>query len=261
MADNIRLDKLISNRTSFSRSDVKNMIRKGLVKVNGTAVKASDTKITEDDIITFGDTEIRWQKHIYIILNKPENVVSSTRDGLSETVLDVIPENLRHKGIFPAGRLDKDSKGMVLLTNDGELAHKILSPKNHIPKFYLVRLTKPFDKSYSEAFREGIVLDDGTECFGARCEQLGNNAFFAVAELHQGIFHQVKRMFSAVGNKVESLFRLQMGNLAIPVNLASGDYMEILHNDVEKLLQKSDFDSVKKSVECNFSSYLINNKL
>ena len=97
MADNIRLDKLISNRTSFSRSDVKNMIRKGLVKVNGTAVKASDTKIKKNDIITFGDTEIRWQKHIYIILNKPENVVSSTRDGLSETVLDVIPENLRHK--------------------------------------------------------------------------------------------------------------------------------------------------------------------
>lgn len=261
MADNVRLDKLISNQTSFSRSDVRNMIRKGLVKVNGISVRTSDVKVTQNDIVIVGDTELRWQKHIYIILNKPENVVSSTRDGLSETVLDIIPENLRHKGVFPAGRLDKDSKGMVLLTNDGELAHKILSPKNHIPKFYLVRLTKPFDKSYSELFGKGIVLDDGTECFGARCEQLGNDVSFAVVELHQGVFHQVKRMFLAVGNQVESLFRLQMGNLAIPVNLASGDYIEILHNDVEKLLQKPDFDIVKKSVECNFSSYLINNKL
>ena len=100
MADNIRLDKLISNRTSFSRSDVKNMIRKGLVKVNGTAVKASDTKITEDDIITFGDTEIRWQKHIYIILNKPENVVSSTRDGLSERYWTLFPKTSDIRGFF-----------------------------------------------------------------------------------------------------------------------------------------------------------------
>lgn len=238
----IRIDKLISSqKQDISRSMVKELCKKGKITVNGKICKKSDEKVdTEKDCVLVDGTEIAYKKHIYIMLNKPQGVVCSTKDGVSPTVLSLVPPELLRDGLFPAGRLDKDTEGFVLLTDDGELAHKMLSPKSHVPKKYFVRLEKPYEDSYDRIISDGMIIDGNEKCLPAEFIPDKNNLYECKLILHEGKFHQVKRMFAALGNKVIYLKRLSIGNMQLDDNLECGKCLEILHKDVEKLLALKD---------------------
>ena len=254
----IRLDKFIADNSGLSRSQVKDAVKNGLVKSNGIITKQTDLKINPDsDIIELDGKNITYRKNRYILLNKPAGYVCSTSDPVSPTVLDLLPPELSQK-VFPAGRLDKDSEGMVLLTNDGELAHRILTPEKHVPKFYIVKLAEEFKIQYIDLFANGMSLSNGEVCLPARVFPLENDDLWAIVELREGKFHQVKRMFATAGNEVEYLFRFCIGNLQIPEKLAIGDFMELMHKDVERLLQPPDYDDILRNLYVYFSSYLIN---
>ena len=183
-----------------------------------------------------------YKKHIYIMLNKPAGVVCSTKEGDSMTVLDLVPEKLMRQGLFPAGRLDKDTEGFVLITDDGELSHRMLSPKTHVPKTYFVRLEKPWEESYREVMAAGMTIDglregDSEEkCLPAEFTGSCENVCECTLILHEGKFHQVKRMFEKLGNKVVYLKRTAIGEMPLDRDLQLGECLEILHKDVEKLL-------------------------
>lgn len=234
----IRIDKFISSqRSDLSRSKVKELCKKGKITINGEVCKKSDLKVDlENSVVCVDSEKITYQKYIYIMLNKPQGVVCSTRDGASPTVLSLVPPQLFRKGLFPAGRLDKDTEGFVLITNDGALAHKMLSPKSHVPKKYEVTLEKPWNQDYYFQFKEGIIIDGGEKCLPAEFQGSSDNPNQCILILHEGKFHQVKRMFQALGNKVVFLKRISIGNLELNKNLTPGECMEILHKDVEKLL-------------------------
>lgn len=239
----IRLDKFISERTEYTRSQIKQLCAKGSVTVNGNITKKSDVKIdTDADKITVNGRELSESRYSYILLNKPKGYVSSTNDNDGESVLKLIPEDMRKKGLFPAGRLDKDSTGALLITDDGELAHRICSPNNHISKVYIVELARPFEHNYVEMFENGIVLANGEVCSPAKVSQAENSDKKAFIELHEGMYHQVKRMFAAVGNHVENLKRISLGGLILPENLAPGNCMCLLSKDIDKMFTAIDFD-------------------
>ena len=212
-----------------------------MITVNGAVVKTADMKVDpENDLITLDGIEISYKKHIYIMMNKPQGVVCSTRDGLSPTVLSLVPENLMRNGLFPAGRLDKDTEGFVLITDDGELAHRMLSPKHHVPKLYYVQLQNDAMDDYSEKFSLGITLRTGEECLPAEFYN-GKNPRECYVVLREGMFHQVKKMFEAIGNKVTYLKRLQIGGLPLDESIPLGECREIMHKNVENLLADFDF--------------------
>ena len=173
--------------------------------------------------------------------------------------MKLIPEDMRTKDMFPAGRLDKDSVGALLITDDGELAHRILSPKHHIPKIYIVKLARPFERNYINQFTEGIVLSNSETCLPAKVRKAENSDKLAFIELHEGKYHQVKRMFAAVGNHVDMLMRISVGGLILPEKLGVGQCMELLHKDVENLFSPLDFDIFLTRFGNDFSAILINN--
>ena len=249
----IRLDKFISERSEFSRSQIKALVRKGEVKVGGVPVKAADVKIDpEEQCVTVQGREIRSQQYRYLLLNKPEGYVCSTDPKDGKTVMELVPPELRTKGMFPAGRLDKDSLGALLITDDGALAHRMLAPKSHIPKIYIVKLDRPFESKYINIFKSGITLSNGEQCLPARVRPVENNEKLAFIELFEGKYHQVKRMFAAVGNHVEVLKRISLGGLVLPEILGKGAIMELLHKDVENLFQPLDFESFCREFSVNF---------
>lgn len=256
----IRLDKFISERTEYSRSTVKELARKGKINVDGTPVKASDTKIDPDkQAVTVDGRSIGAQKFRYILLNKPQGYVCSTDDKDGETVMSLVPPEMRTKNMFPAGRLDKDSLGALLITDDGALAHRMLSPKSHIPKIYIVKLDRSFKNEYINKFNESLLLDNGEQCLPARVRPLENSSKLAFVELHEGKYHQIKRMFAAVGNHVEVLMRVSIGGLVLPEKLGKGQCMELLHKDVESLFQNLDFDDFCSRFSPVFSAFHLNN--
>lgn len=231
----MRIDKFISEQGSISRSDAKTMIKKGQISVNGERVKSADMKIDpEKDKITLNGKEILYRKFMYIMLNKPEGVICATRDGLSATVLELLPESLKRKGLFPAGRLDKDTEGFVFITDDGALAHKMLSPKNHIEKEYEVTLEKPYEKEYIDIFASGITIDGDEKCLPARLIPT-NDPFRVNLILHEGKYHQIKRMMIAVGNRVVHLKRIRMGGIILDPSLPSGKAREITEKEIISL--------------------------
>lgn len=255
----IRIDKFICDNTEYTRSQVKELIRKGLVTSDGVIIKKSDFKINPDENeIMLPNGKIEHKKFTYIILNKPAGYVCSTSDPDSPTVLELVPPEMKAKGLFPAGRLDKDSLGMVLLTNDGVLSHNILSPKKHIPKYYVVKLAEPFKSKYIDLFSKGIILQNGEACLPAKVKPLENYENWAFIEICEGKYHQIKRMFASVENYVEFLFRFSMGNLQIPEKLGESECIEVMHKDVENLFQTPDFNSIYQKLYVYFSSYLIN---
>lgn len=256
----IRLDKYISERTDYSRNQLKTLAAKGKITVNGIIVKKGDTKIdSETAEVTIFGTAVSASRFRYLLLNKPAGYVSSTEEHDGVSVMQLIPPELRKKGLFPAGRLDKDSLGALLITDDGELAHKLLSPKSHMPKIYVVKLDRPFQSKYIDIFRGGIVLSDGTQCLPAKVKSVENCDKLAFVELHEGKYHQVKRMFAAVENHVEKLMRLTIGGLIIPEKLGFGECMELLHKDVENLFSPPDFDDFCADFIGDFSAFMLNN--
>ncbi|MBQ9895125.1 MAG: rRNA pseudouridine synthase [Ruminococcus sp.] len=255
----IRLDKFISERTEFSRSQIKQLTAKGAVSVNGNTVKKSDLKIDPDtDSVSVQGRLLSGDKHKYILLNKPQGYVSSTESTEGPSVLELIPPEIRTKGMFPAGRLDKDSIGALLITDDGELAHRMLSPKSHIPKIYIVKLARPYESKYVDIFKKGIKLADGETCLPAEVKSSEYCDKLAFVQLYEGKYHQVKRMFAAVGNHVEILMRFSLGSLVLPEKLALGECMELLHKDVENLFVQPVFERICADFPEVFSANLIN---
>lgn len=256
----IRLDKLLANRSLYSRSDVKAILKKGAVKVDGITEYDGSRKIHPDvqEVSCYGK-KILGGLHIYVLVNKPVGYICATEDKVHKTVLELVPDVLRVKGLFPAGRLDIDSTGLVLLTDDGELAHKMLAPKSHVPKYYLVRLEHALQTSDIQKLAEGIILSDGMCCLPAQAQALQDT--YALICLHEGKYHQVKRMFASLGNHVEFLHRVAIGGLVLPENLASGEHLEILHKDVEIMLKAESFQVMYERIVKNFSSYSINERL
>ena len=240
----MRLDKLVSSQLyGVSRADVKKLCLKKKISVNGKLMARSDAKVsTEDEIFVDGERLV-YKEHIYIMMNKPQGVVCSTKDGTSRTVLELVPEKLKREGLFPAGRLDKDTEGFVLITDDGELSHRMLSPKSHVPKTYFVRLEKPWQEDYKDIMAAGMTIegDNGREkCLPAEFTGSEDSEFECTLVLHEGKFHQVKRMFGALGNKVIFLKRTHIGDLALDNKLALGECLEIMHKDVERLLTRKE---------------------
>ncbi len=231
-----RIDKIISSQGKYSRSEVKKLIKAGLVTLNGEKVKAADQKAdTERDTITADGEIISYKKHIYIMLNKPQGVVSATDDPVHKTVIDLVPPSLFRQGLFPAGRLDGDTTGFVLITDDGDFAHRILSPKNHIMKTYHATLTHTLTREDIKSFTEGIQLRDGTLCLEAQVKMLTDTPPVAEVKIHEGKYHQVKRMFAALGNKVIALKRVKMGGLDLDEGLREGECRELTAQELEAI--------------------------
>lgn len=237
----MRLDKYISSQGNVSRSDVKKLIRKGAVTVDGTVAVHPDMQIVPGTSSVFVSGQaLDYKEHIYIMLNKPMGVVSATEDSEHQTVIDLIPEGLKRDGLFPAGRLDGDTTGFVLVTDDGEFAHKILSPKNHIQKTYVADLQREVAREDIAELEEGILLKDGTRCLPAKVFVISPNT--VKIQICEGKYHQIKRMFAARGNKVVTLKRVAMGGLPLDKNLMPGQCREITLAELE-VLEKGEIPS------------------
>lgn len=229
-----RLDKIIASQGKYSRSEVKKLVKSGLVKVNGSVVKASDIKcdVNTDEIIVDG-VSLNYKKHIYIMLNKPKGVISATEDATQKTVIDLVPTELKRAGLFPAGRLDGDTTGFVLITDDGDFAHRILSPKNHIMKTYHATLQRELTAEDIVKFKQGLTLGDGTKCLDAHVRMLPDRECVAEVIICEGKYHQVKRMFASLGNRVLELRRVKMGNLPLDEKLPEGECRELTQTELE----------------------------
>ena len=235
-----RIDKIIASQGQYSRSEVKKLVKDGRVTLDGKVIKSSDVKADPDkNDIAIDGKSIGYKKHLYIMLNKPQGVVSATEDTDHTTVIDLVPKSLKRDGLFPAGRLDGDTVGFVLITDDGDFAHKILSPKNHIMKTYHATLQRPVTQEDIDAFRNGIELKDGTLCLEAQVRPIDGDEPLAEIKICEGKYHQVKRMFAALGNKVVFLKRVKMGNLSLDESLEEGKCREITPEEL-KLIQEKD---------------------
>lgn len=217
----MRLDKFISSQLNISRKDARAAILRGRAAVDGTTVRAADFKIDENaDSVTFDGQALSYKKHIYIIMNKPRGVLSASDDKRQPTVIDIIPEKLRRNGLFPVGRLDKDTTGLLIITDDGDFAHRVLSPKKEIFKTYIAVLDGEITPDMPEKFLNGIVLADGTKCRRAFLKRVDKNT--AEIKICEGKFHQIKRMFGTVGLGVNALERTAVGNFYLPEDLPQG---------------------------------------
>lgn len=218
-----RLDKLLAGTGKWSRREVKALVRQGLVRVDGRLAASAEDKLDPAAaIITVAGETIALHRFTYVLLHKPAGVLTATEDRKQPTVLDLLPPELRRIGLAPVGRLDKDTEGFLLLTNDGELAHRLLSPKYHVDKRYLARVDGELSAADTEAFARGMTLGDGLECLPAGLEVLPDRV--CIVTLREGKFHQVKRMLAARGAPVLYLKRLSMGPLTLDDSLAAGAY-------------------------------------
>lgn len=216
-----RLDKIISATGKKSRREVREMVRQGRVLVDGKPAPAADMKVDPQTAVILLDGEpLGYEKFTYVMLHKPAGVLTATEDRRQETVLDLLPPELRRRALSPVGRLDKDTEGLLLLTNDGQLAHRLLSPKSHVDKVYYVRVDGALEPGDIAAFAAGMTLGDGLECLPAGLEILSPTEAFVT--LREGKFHQVKRMLAARGKPVLYLKRLSMGRLRLDPALAPG---------------------------------------
>ena len=234
-----RLDKFLVEMSVASRSTVKDMAKKGRITVNGEVVKASDVKIDENmDVVSVDGHVIAFSDMEYFMLNKPAGVITATLDKKAKTVLDLIDERTRND-LFPVGRLDKDTEGLLLITNDGDLAHRLLAPKKHVDKIYYADIDGIVTDEHVRRFAEGLTLLDGTQVMPGELTVLetdmAKNTSKIQLTIHEGKFHQVKRMFEAVGCSVTYLKRLSMGQLELDTALAPGEYRRLTDEEINML--------------------------
>ncbi|UCZ52339.1 rRNA pseudouridine synthase [Bacillus shivajii] len=233
----MRTDKLLANMGYGSRKEVKKLLKKGGLLVNGEKVTDGKTHIDpENDVIEVFGEKVEYKSFIYLMMNKPQGVISATEDISEETVIDILePEDVIFEP-FPVGRLDKDTTGLLLLTNDGKLAHQLTSPKKKVDKTYRVHIDAPLEEGDKEALEAGVVLDDGYETKPAKLEYInGESGTVVNLTITEGKFHQVKRMFEARGRKVVALKRESMGPLSLDPNLDLGTYRELTDEEIEWL--------------------------
>ena len=235
----MRLDKCLADCGLGTRSEVKSLLKAKRITVNGKVVNNGKVQVNpETDEILFDGEKIQYEEFVYIMMNKPKGVVSATEDNLHKTVLDLIDPLYFKKGVFPVGRLDIDTHGLLLLTNDGELAHRLLSPKKHVTKIYQARVEGVMTAEDAAAFEKGIVLSDGTECMPARLDILSTAQDESIVQIHlkEGKFHQLKRMVKAFGKTVVDLQRLTMGPLKLDESLALGESRPLTEEELESLM-------------------------
>ena len=226
-----RLDKIISNQIGYSRKEVKELVRQGRVLINGKEALKSDVKVDIlVDKICVDDEEISFKKYVYLMLNKPKGYVSATEDKSMPTVLDLVPDEYLHRDLFPAGRLDRDTTGLMLITDDGVFAHNILSPKKHVKKTYNVTIDIPMTEEMVKGFKNGVNLIDG-ECKEAELAITGE--YTGVVVLTEGRYHQIKRMFGCFGAKVVELERVGMGEFYLPNDLELGSCREFTEEELK----------------------------
>ena len=228
-----RIDKIIASQGLYSRSDVKYMVNRTRITIDGKIITSASQKadVDKNEILLDGKPFV-VKKQIYLMLNKPKGYVSATEDKKQQTVLELVPAELKGRDLFPAGRLDKDTTGLMIITDDGVLAHNILSPKKHVQKIYRVELDIPVTEEMQKGFAEGVELNDGV-CKDAKLVILGEKT--AEVTLREGRYHQIKRMFGCYGAKVVELHRLAMGELYLPDDLPEGECRELTEEDLQKL--------------------------
>lgn len=231
-----RIDKILSEQTNYSRKEIKKLISKELVLVNDRIVKRPEEKYDDEAIIIkIEGKEVSIKKHFYLLLNKPSGYVSTTSLNEDKTVIDLVPDKYKTKTLFPAGRLDKDTTGLMLITDDGVFSHNILAPKKHIKKIYEVVIDIPISEDMIVGFKNGVKLNDG-ECKSALLEKTGE--YSSLVTLTEGRYHQIKRMFGFFGAKVIKLHRICMGELHLPNDLGVGEVREATNEELEKLQSK-----------------------
>jgi len=233
----VRIDKLLANRGFGSRKEVKKLLKSGAVKIDDVPVKDASTHINPNEqTITIHGEELEYKEFVYLMLNKPPGILSATEDPLQKTVIDILEVEDAVFNPFPVGRLDKDTEGLLLITNDGQLAHRLLSPKKHVPKTYFAVIEGHVTEEDVSAFKEGVVLDDGYKTMPADLNivKAGIRSDIEIT-IMEGKFHQVKRMFEAVGKRVVYLQRIKMGPLALDETLDLGEYRELTDEELESL--------------------------
>ena len=231
-----RLDKILATQNLGSRKDAGTMIRRGAVAVNGNVVKKADFKVdTQLDAVTVNGESLMIKEFIYLMMNKPAGVLSAARDTRAQTVVDLLQPSLKRRGLFPAGRLDKDTEGLLIITDDGVFAHRMLAPKSHVFKRYEAVLAAPVTAGDIKKFEKGVVLNDMT-CLPAELKVLteGENPLVLV-KIREGKFHQVKRMFLALNNEVLKLKRVQIGELRLDETLALGEARELTEAEIDAI--------------------------
>ena len=233
----MRLDKYLSERTGMTRSESRKAITKGRVAVNGAVCRKADTQVAEDAAIALDGTPLAgaYQKYVYIMLHKPEGVVSASRDKRDTTVVDLVAGHYPRRELFPAGRLDKTSTGFVLLTDDGALAHDLLAPARHVEKQYRVTLDTPLTDAMRAGFAAGVTLADGQTLAPAEVEPAGEDPCVVRVTLRQGVYHQIKRMFGVYGAGVNALHRESIGGVPLDPDLAPGQWRELTAQELHQL--------------------------
>ena len=234
-----RLDKLLSDSGRFTRSEARNAVRAGRVRVNGVVVRKPEEKYDADTDRICADGELlSCSSFRYLMLYKPAGVLSATDDPRQPTVLNLLPPELRRQGLFPVGRLDKDTTGLLLLTNDGDFAHRVISPKKHVPKRYRAQLDGPLTPEDAAAFAQGITLADGTACLPAKLKIAADDV--GIVTVYEGKYHQVKRMFAARGRSVLALHREQIGALALDGTLKPGEWRALSREELTEVFCEAD---------------------
>ncbi|WP_431027568.1 pseudouridine synthase [Lysinibacillus sp. LZ02] len=235
----MRLDKLLANMGYGSRKEVKQLLKEKAVTIDGAVVKDAAMKVDPEtqDVSVYGERVV-YTEFIYLMMNKPPGVISATEDRYDETVIDLLDPLAQHFKPFPVGRLDKDTEGLLLITNDGNLAHNLLSPKKHVPKTYYATIEGVVTEADIEAFRKGVELDDGYVTKPGELVILTSDEVSEIElTIQEGKFHQVKRMFESVDKKVTYLKRLSMGALLLDETLELGDYRELTEEELGELLK------------------------
>ncbi|KAA8781554.1 pseudouridine synthase [Lactobacillus crispatus] len=234
----MRIDKYLANMNVGSRKEVHQLIKKGIVAVNGTTVKTPKQQVKESDQVTVNGDAVAYQKYHYFLLNKPKGVLSATEDRSQPTVISILAPQDRYQGIVPVGRLDKDTTGLLLLTNDGQLNHELLAPGKHVDKVYRAEIAGVANDATVKTFASGMTLGDGTKLQPAELKILSqdeeHDRSTTEIKIREGKYHQIKRMFGAVGMKVVELERISMGKLTLPANLKRGEYLELKLEDIIK---------------------------
>ena len=235
IVSSMRIDKFLGVTGCASRTDAKKLIRSGAVTVNGIAVRSADSKLDpEKDMVCFCGKEVVYRKYTYIMMNKPQGVVSATEDGREKTVIDLLPDSMRKTDLFPCGRLDKNTLGLMFITDNGELAHRLLSPKSHVEKKYYFKSKFSLTESEAKSFESGLTLDDGYETKPAKIELYGEGNE-GVITLAEGKYHQIKRMLEALNNKITYLERISFGPLTLDKELERGEWRYLTDEEISAL--------------------------
>lgn len=229
----LRLDKYLSDSSAGSRREIRDWIRAGRVSINGAVVKRPEQKVDTGASVTLDGRPVLYRAFLYLMLDKPEGLITATEDREQRTVLDLLPPELRGKGLFPVGRLDKDTSGFLLLTNDGDFAHRVISPKKGVSKRYYAVVDGVPGEEDAAAFREGLVLGDGTQCLPAELECSGGSECWVTVQ--EGKYHQVKRMLASRGLPVLRLRRLSIGGLELDSTLGSGGLRQLDEEEIGKI--------------------------